>query len=398
MADLYLHIGHNKTGSSYIQSSLACSVEALSAADIVYPIDEKRRISAGGGRVSNGNWLEFNTFLDAPDGSGVRYLFSSEMIYPILTPNHPLYNKFCDLFHNFDRVKILLLIRDPISHACSAYQQSIKRGGSASSLRKYIENYNSTKLTRKVIETIASFPSVDLTVINYSRKPNLTQVMEDWLQLEKGCLSLPPHGVVNRSLTRAELELQRQINIRIGGNAGHLFADIACNQLPHIKSDIVRPSIEEQEGLFQRLAPDIEFINNTIPKAERIEAERDIYLSPQQGNDLLSFSVEQLSLIAGDICDRNNKLHELTTKIASLKEKHLSLQEAKFSLAEKNTLLRDNNISFKARSKEKILQLLEVQSSLIAQKALLEKHNASLHEELESLKLKNKELEQRLSD
>lgn len=398
MADLYLHIGHNKTGSSYIQSSLARSTDVLLSAGISYPIDKRRQESAGSGRISNGNWLEFSDFLETPNVEKGRYLFSSEMIYPTLVPNHPLHNKVYTLFKLFDHVKVLLLIRDPVSHSCSAYQQSIKRGGSTNSLQQYIKSYNTIQISRSVIEALLSLQNVDLTVINYSRKPNVIQVMEEWLNLEMGDLSHPPHSVVNRSLTRAELELQRQINIHMGSNAGHLFADLACNTLPNVKSDMVRPSIEAQEALWQRLASDIDFINKTVPEAERIDANRDIYLSTQKDSSLFSFSVEQLNLIAESICDKIRKLDNLDIQITKQREQNSALHAGMDVLRTRNEELRHQMSSLTARSKEKITELMEVQSSLAARNNSLRESNASLRAGMASLKSKNEELTQQIFD
>ena len=54
MRTLYLHIGHGKTGSSYIQSSLVLSRDALAAQGIAYPPYKTDAAAAAGG-MSSGN-------------------------------------------------------------------------------------------------------------------------------------------------------------------------------------------------------------------------------------------------------------------------------------------------------------------------------------------------------
>ena len=53
---LFLHIGHGKTGTSAIQSSLAIASERLAALGIEYPIDTKLRDRASQLEITSGNW------------------------------------------------------------------------------------------------------------------------------------------------------------------------------------------------------------------------------------------------------------------------------------------------------------------------------------------------------
>lgn len=311
-------------------------------------------------------------------------------------PNHPMHGRVQSLLEAFEHVRILLLIRDPISHSCSAYQQSIKRGGNANSLQQYIKTYNGTHTSRVVIETIRSYPNVDLTVINYSRKPSVIQSMSDWLGLKMGDLSLPSQSIVNRSLTITELELQRQINIRMGTNAGHLFADLACNILPDIKPDVVRPSIADQKALWNRLAPDIEFINKVVPEVEKIDIDRDMSRSDLEEDEPLSLSVEQLSLIAENICEKFNNLEALRVQVKKLREQNLALREARLALNERNAALRESNIALREAKtsldqrnsalKASNIELREAKSTLDQKNAALRENNAVLRTSLEALK------------
>ena len=58
MKTLYIHIGHHKTGSSFIQSSLARSAPILANYDIIYPLDENMQAATKGiVNIGNGNML-----------------------------------------------------------------------------------------------------------------------------------------------------------------------------------------------------------------------------------------------------------------------------------------------------------------------------------------------------
>lgn len=59
MSVLYLHVGHGKTGSSYLQSALALSQDALRDNGIFYSLNEVGRRAAQGKITSgNGNLLD----------------------------------------------------------------------------------------------------------------------------------------------------------------------------------------------------------------------------------------------------------------------------------------------------------------------------------------------------
>ena len=56
MRRLYLHIGHSKTGSSFLQASFANSVAALAEQGIGYPLAARHVTEAAEGwRISSGN-------------------------------------------------------------------------------------------------------------------------------------------------------------------------------------------------------------------------------------------------------------------------------------------------------------------------------------------------------
>jgi hypothetical protein len=53
---LFLHIGHGKTGTSAIQSSLAIASDELSKKGISYPIQQSLREQASQLEITSGNW------------------------------------------------------------------------------------------------------------------------------------------------------------------------------------------------------------------------------------------------------------------------------------------------------------------------------------------------------
>lgn len=250
---LYIHIGHNKTGSSYVQSIFANSVGALQKQGLVYP-NSKNIQKAKQGGITTGNILAFSEMLKNNDAvySKGEYgkVFSSELFFKSFIEKE-FQQSFCTFIekNSIISVKILLFIRDPVSLACSRYQQLVKGHGLTGSIEAYFEeNFNTPKEVNVVLDFFESLPIFQVTVKNYSReKKRLLSVVEEWLEVPSGTLNKPPQGVVNRSLTFGELELQRFINFSLGASPNAL-ANHVSNNLPDIRAEIECPSIASQEN------------------------------------------------------------------------------------------------------------------------------------------------------
>lgn len=127
---LYLHIGHGKTGSSYLQSCFAASHDDLRRQDIAYPMIETMRKAAGGVALTgNGALLRLAVNdKNAHWPSLGNVLFSRENMYMWLA-DEEFRPRFLAHLHQrgIDRLSVLLFIRDPVSHLISLYQQAVKR-------------------------------------------------------------------------------------------------------------------------------------------------------------------------------------------------------------------------------------------------------------------------------
>lgn len=264
MKKLFLHVGHGKTGSSFIQSIFALSSEKLKENNIIYPeVNNLNR--AAQGKITSGNGSSLITLLAAgkniQDIGGLNYLFSSEVLF------HDMLNDKSDYLlsslnkQDFECIEILLFIRDPIDHASSSYQQSIKRGGGTKSIDDFFATYSQPKLVHEFIQKVNAYDKVNLTIRNYSnRKDDLVVMVANWLNIESSSLMLPKIENINRSLTRAELFLQKEFNQHFG-RSGNLIADPLCEELPKIKSESIRPDEKVQLNMLSRLYQEIEEVN-----------------------------------------------------------------------------------------------------------------------------------------
>ena len=154
---LYLHMGHAKTGSSWIQTSLRMSQDALSAHGIRYAegdrlaVDADHRITSGNGvgllKSEESMSARLGRSDIAPDAST---LFSQEGwgsdLDPIVASN---LSRIAEQ-HGFGRVSVLLFIRDPMGHVILRIGSSaVKRAGAVARASKtsIVNTYSSKKST-----------------------------------------------------------------------------------------------------------------------------------------------------------------------------------------------------------------------------------------------------------
>jgi len=140
LKELLLHVGQDKTGSSFIQSTLANSIEVLKQANICYPIN-KKVMQASKGKISSGNAGLLLNLADVDKlNSNDKYLFSSEKLFRTLFDDAHM-NAIQNLKESLGitKIKVLLYIREPLEHFSSAYQQAIKRVGDTESIQEFVK-------------------------------------------------------------------------------------------------------------------------------------------------------------------------------------------------------------------------------------------------------------------
>lgn len=316
---LYLHIGHDKTGSSFIQSTLALNDEALKANGIHYP-SVGNFSKARQGFISNGNWAAFDdpaASIKAAPPQCHATLFSSEGIFARLaTPQH--FVTFTGMLDRLaiEKVNVLLFIRDPIDHISSEYQQKIKRGGEhLPSIDDYSHTYKMPTRVRKLLALFEEKPVFDVTIRNYSRvRDGILPIFSEWLGLPADALNASRlDQVVNRSLTQDELYIQRRLNMHLG-RSGELVADRLCNLLPQVESSLSLPGPDAQREMLARLAEDIAAVN------ARVEPGHAYALEVVEGEDrpaseALRLSEEQANVIIDGLAEEIASLRQANAKL-----------------------------------------------------------------------------------
>lgn len=321
MATLYIHIGHGKTGSSWIQTCLRMSRDALLQKGILYaPGDDRylnhpNRITSGNGSNLFKSKIDFENHLKENQNREVAsLLFSSEHIFwDIIESDADRYLEETAKVHGFDQVKLLLFIRNPIAMAVSIWQQRIKRRGdhdvTLSNLHERMEiGYDSVVFVEELFTRLKKYSHVDLTVRNYSVcRDRLIEVTAEWLGVPAGIFTQPAIRRVNRSLTWSELVFQKSLNSIIGPS-GNLFSDPLCENLPDMEHEPIFPPVALQKAIWDKLSPHIERINDQIPENHRYQCDIQEPFSPP---DKLTFSPEQINIISESLGNEILRLRNL---------------------------------------------------------------------------------------
>lgn len=274
MTELMLHIGHGKTGSSFIQSVLSHNYEKLFKEGILYPrhanFDKAKK-----GRVTTGNGtLILGSSLDCLGSQ--KILLSSEILFGDVQQEY-----FCreKIESQFDKVTIVLYTRNVMEFLISAWGQHVKRNGVRLSLNSYLKQTyhkidwsNSHHFGILNIVKIANQFNYKLVIRNYSNHrdhliDDFTSVVNDIFG--KNLYLDSTDVIVNRSLTPYEYQLIRRLNF-IHPMLGFYASDSLVNMLPNIKPE--SPSIERDLFLELKIKhqPILEEINQFMDGNESV--------------------------------------------------------------------------------------------------------------------------------
>ncbi|WP_127902269.1 hypothetical protein [Solirhodobacter olei] len=275
MAELFIHLGHGKTGTTYIQNALALSADRLFDAGIAYPLPpaQRARIERNHARINSGNGGGLlsrygkGVSINIPDAEKV--LFSSESLFHEIGDERGASASMERLRRDFSAIHALLFVRDPVDFAVSAYQQEVKRHGYTGSVDAYLESNDYISGLATTLGQLSRYPGLRLTVYNYSRrKHELLFLFENWLGIEPSFLTRPKHPVVNRSLTERELRVQRAMN-RLLGQSGNLFADWVCQLFPNRAAAHLRPCAAVERAFWERNRNALDRVNGLLPPEAR---------------------------------------------------------------------------------------------------------------------------------
>ena len=294
MKEIFVHIGHGGTGTSFLQSVFA-DQNAIAYPEIHGTL---KRVRAGAISTGNvGRKFDLRKLLRRDED---RILVSSEGLFGRLGEDMSDLSALC----LDSKVKVLLAIRDPLDHMITSYGQFVKLGRTSESVDAFAARYRVPKTVGNRIEAIMEC-NCDLTVINYSRHSHeLLGCVEDWLGVSG--LKATERARVNRSLTSSEISAMRQVIDLIGVDAKRI-GDKLCRLLPDIERDRVRMDEHSIMDFVARMRPMIASTNRLLSEKEQYEIQDDLSGYIGTDGDSISMRPEQFSIFADELARYEKK-------------------------------------------------------------------------------------------
>lgn len=241
---LLFHVGLNKAGSTFIQDLYSRNVQAMRLAGVHYP---NAHVSSGHAEATSGNAGQFALDLGIGREKRARDFLQDQVAAAASLGCHSMLLSTEYMYHRLVRpsvaesfkatcssvgisdIRLLVIFRDPASHAISAYNHragaKATLAGFESWLRTHYELFGELEL---FLRYLAKDEDLKIDVRNF--RDGLTDIATDFVNVELPCtLAGRPSNV---SITCVEAEVVRQI----------------ASENPHLASAVKR-------GL-KRLTPD----------------------------------------------------------------------------------------------------------------------------------------------
>lgn len=321
---LFVHIGHPKTGTSYIQDLLATNKPQLERNGLRYPDTaftlKARQDDPGRGGNCRVQLLEDRSYQALVTAGNEHVVLSAERLFFPLSDGKELFARYAS---SFEKIAVLLFIRDPLEFVSSWYSQRVKRGDFNGSFDEFVvaHDYFVSHMDRieGIVNACARF-GYELTVRNYNKlSAPLAEVIEGLLGLPGGTLERPVQKKINRGLTRAERHLQQRLNHHLGTPfdlylsnrrvasrkvAYQLVSEALCMGLPDVKAEYAALSPPIHEEFCRRINAGIMRVNPRLPEAERFDAldgSRGSDPDESSSDEFLVFSEAQIDVLAKSI-------------------------------------------------------------------------------------------------
>ena len=312
---LFLHIGHGKTGTSAIQSSLAIASDNLRGKGINYPIGSTLRDRASRLEITSGNWepkpdISLSDQLlsiaeQNQDDSAI--ILSSESLFwliPELIKNKSQWENQLDLH-------IILAVREIEEMLSSEYQQRVKRHGDAMPLEQFIRaRHFVSSHHEKAAEVIGlmSQENITNTIINYSQhKKDISQVIFKLIGAEELYPAEQMSGaIINRSLSAKELEILITINALYYNKYPWIstkISDALIKKQPKIEAQQCKISRQQLEKIYERNDHYLKTINACLEPSEQLTSastlnqRKDQVNSPEQAQKIRQEEAISVNLI-----------------------------------------------------------------------------------------------------
>ena len=279
---LFLHIGHGKTGTSAIQSSLAIASNDLAGQGISYPIQQSLRDRASRLEITSGNWEPKSEAslsdelleITKNNGDNSKIILSSESLFwliPELIQNKSKWE------NNID-IHIILAVREIEEMLSSEYQQRVKRHGDSMPLEQFLRArhfISSHHAKAAEIIDLMSQSNISNTIINYSRhKRDISQLIFKYIGAEELYPADQMAGaIINRSLSRKELEILITINALYYSKFPWIstrISDALIKNQPQLEAQQCKLAKPQLEKVYEKNDAYLQIINACLDPNEQL--------------------------------------------------------------------------------------------------------------------------------
>ena len=306
MKDVILHIGHGKTGTSYLQSILSLNKDSLSKLGIIYPNHDSfhdanlGKINSGNGDLLNDDKLSFS--------SSESTLISGENLFHNLLDIKNFESK---VLNKSGKITVILYTRNVLEMLTSVWGQSVKRHGETRSIDQFyserVDNHHSKVLQWQNLSKKKKFK---LIVRNYSS--HKATIIESFIGLlcsltgkcinDLGVIAYPENKTVNRSMTNLEYSILQLFN-DIDPKFSAQLSDDWVNLTPNTVAEIPKMQPDTYKKLHGHYKPIIKRINMNMPEHEKLEfGQRRFFVENSSAKKMISSDQRKIFLDNFDKC------------------------------------------------------------------------------------------------
>jgi hypothetical protein len=315
----FLHIGTEKTGSSFLQTLSALGREDLCRQGVWFPrgtsYDERcmkaGRISAGNGRrfalwIEKGDWdavaanLKAEKDEAAAQGCSIVMVSNEQLLAPLSAPE--TLGKFNETLTklDFDALKLLVILRNPTAQFLSLYKHRAK-SGKAGTITEWAETGYDLPQRLAELRRGVSDLGIDLTVRKYDRGEGALEKIffTNWLEVTPPRVSVSTS--VNPSLALSELALLRLLADRRPELVAPLYEHLLClDRSEEVQGEALEAHAKavaneavskyaDEWRACNALLPEVEKLVIPLPTTEIPPEPRELGFSQAQMDELMAF-------------------------------------------------------------------------------------------------------------
>jgi hypothetical protein len=326
---LYLHIGTEKTGSSFLQSLIYFNKEFLQRNHHIFiPKDLIQDKKMSKGLISGGNGVKLYELLKSNNNNKISdylkeiknqalesqcesILISNENLFQVLGQNFKTFFLICDGLKI--NVQMCLFLREPLSHIISMYKHRNKNG-KYPNFEFWIKNYTTIFDLEVFSNGITQNSKLDnLKAYMYEKETPVEKFFfQDFLGINLNDLSIK-HKNVNTSLTFSEiavLQIIHKRNMVSAENISSYFRNIATSKKAKDSEGLVfyheNIALDYVINNFNNINKSYNFFGKKIPsKNEFIEMKYFLEKKAKKINDTCcTLSINQIETII--YCQKND--------------------------------------------------------------------------------------------